>query len=149
MASKFFWRGVLIIALGVVSRAYFAFLLMILFGRVLVARRQENLPPRSFRDNECFPATDTVLPMNRPPWPSTHGAFPIARFDLTSQNWIFHCQCLSVRLCAKLPVSSPFAFLARFHSWRATREISIAATITTRLFMATPSSSPPRETYGL
>jgi len=87
MASKYFWRGVLIIALGVVSRAYFAFLLMMsLFGRVLVARRQENLPPRSFRDNECFPATDTVLPMNRRPWPSTHGAFSIARFDLTSQN---------------------------------------------------------------
>ena len=31
MASKYFWRGVLIIALGVVSRAYFAFLLMMSF----------------------------------------------------------------------------------------------------------------------
>ena len=67
MASKYFWRGVLITALGVISRAYFAFLLMMsLFGRVLVARRQEDLPARSFRDNVCFPATDTVLPMDNP-----------------------------------------------------------------------------------
>jgi hypothetical protein len=33
MASKYFWRGVLIIALGVVSRAYFAFLLMMSLQR--------------------------------------------------------------------------------------------------------------------